>query len=126
NDGAEEIEWLARRAILLDDVAGEWQMRFTIPDGQLVEPAFTLSKNSRGKAAVEFDVGQEDSEDEEVSDVTFDNGRLGFTLELVWQGQDIRVDYELDLNGDDLSGLMFVEIQGGDGGEIEVEGERIK
>ena len=126
NDGSEEVDWVARRAVLLDDVLGDWVMRFTIPDGQTVEPEFTLGKNNRGKPTLEFDVGQEESEEEEVSDVTFDNGRLGFTLELVWQGQDIRVDYELDLKGDELSGLMFVEVQGGDGGEIEVEGERIK
>ena len=126
NDGAEEIDWVARRAILLDDVTGEWQMRFTIPTGELVEPEFTLSKNSRGKPAVEFTTGQDEAEDEDISDVTFDNGALGFTLDLVWQGQEIRVDYELELKGDDLSGLMFVEVSGGDGGEIEVEGERIK
>ena len=57
-------------------------MEFTTPDGQLIEPEFELVKKENGKPSVAFTDDDSEELDGSISDVTFDNGRLGFTYDL--------------------------------------------
>ncbi len=122
DEGEEELEWVAIRTIGLDDVAGKWRMSFTTPDGVEMNPEFEL-KNAKGKPQIKF----VEDDGMEISKVKFKNGNLKFTIELDYDGQPIKVEYDLELAGNQLDGMLaFYFKDSGDEGELDVEGSRIK
>ena len=130
NDGDGDQDWKAKRFISLEDAAGKWRMSFTTPDGMERNPEFTLSIKD-GKPVVEFDVNDGDAESDEppkISNVKFKEGLLVFDVELVFQQQELALEYELEFDSaDTMEGSMYFEFEGMDqSGDLDLEGERIK
>ncbi len=120
-------DWNARRFIALQDTVGTWQMDFTTPDGQNLQPVFELSVKD-GKPVVKFTGDDDPSQEAEITGTRFKNGYLTIEMKLVFQDQPLSLEYELEMMTDRLAGLMYYQV--GDDelmtGEIEIEGARIK
>ena len=124
----EVVDWKAVRFTSLADASATWNLSFTTPDGVTREPQITLTEKD-GEAVLKFEEnsdGEDESSDGEISNVKFEDGVLTFDVALEFNGSDLKLEYDLEIKGDEIDGSMFFEIAGGPSGDIEVEGERAK
>lgn len=128
-DGSTEQDWKASRFVSIKEAAGNWRMSFTTPDGTERNPEFSLATNKDGKPVVEFEVGDDSGEadDLRVSKTRFKDGLLIFNVTLEFEGQSLKLEYELEfMNKSELEGSMFYSFQTGMEGDVDVTGERLK
>ena len=127
-DGSETQDWKAQRIVALQDVVGKWRMSFTTPDGTERNPEFELSMDDK-KPVVQFIEGEDSPEPAggEISKVKFKDGFLTFSVALDFQGQPLKLEYEIEfMSSNRMEGSMYFEIEGTEmSGDVDVEGERI-
>ena len=79
---------------------------------------------------VEFNVneGDIDADDAKVSNIKYKEGLLVFDVALVFQEQELALEYELEFDSmDTMEGSMYFEFEGMDqSGDVDLDGERIK
>lgn len=125
----DEVDWKAIRFLSLEEVSGKWQMSFRTPDGIERKPKFQLNEKD-GKPEIELipDEGETDTNGSKVSNVKYKDGLLLFNVELDFQGQDLKLEYEIEFETNKtLVGSMFFSLPGIDQtGEVDLEGEKIK
>ena len=128
-DGDDKQDWKAKRFVSLEDAVGKWRMSFTTPDGMERNPEFEL-KLKDGKPVLDFEVGEDVDEaaQAKVSNIKFKEGLLVFDIALDFQGQELKLEYELEFDSPDtLEGSMYFEFAGNDqSGDVDLDGERIK
>lgn len=126
-DGDDKQDWKATRFTALQDAVGKWRMEFTTPDGAVRRPEFQLSMTD-DEATVEFTAGEDEEVDGEgeITKTVYKDGLLIFHVELQFQGQPLKLEYELELEENSLEGSMYFEVEGTEmAGDVDVSGERI-
>jgi hypothetical protein len=129
-DAGEEVEWKAQKFVSLQEAAGKWRMSFVTPDGMERKPEFTLADKD-GKPVVEFVSGEgeaAEADDAKMTKTEYRDGLLLFHVSMEFEGQDLKLEYELEFEtADTLIGSMYFEFGGADmSGDVDVEGERIQ
>lgn len=125
--GDKEQDWKANRFTSLADAVGKWRMEFTTPDGATRNPEFELTEKD-GKASLKFNVQEENAGDANVSKVKFEDGVLTFQVKLDFQGQELKLEYDMEFIGDELEGSMRFEFPAvpEQNGEVDITGMKIK
>jgi len=122
-------KWKATRFISLDEAAGTWRMVFTTPDGTERKPEFVLSAKD-GKPQIKMNRAEGDDEtgEAEIKNVKYKQGLLVFDMTLDFQQQELSLEYEIEfMTTDTIEGSMYFELKAiGQGGEVDLEGERVK
>ena len=124
NGQAREYPWKPKRKADEDGgIVGKWQITFETPDGEM-NPVFEVSK---GKKEGDFELSFSEGLDGDVDNVIFMDEQLSFEMETIYQEQPLSVTYDLDLDGDELTGYLNYEFtENGNAGELEVIGKRLK
>jgi hypothetical protein len=71
-DQPQEIDWLAKRFLDVDDVLGTWQLTLETPDGMTFEPTLTVTKDDKGlHAKTASDFGEFEGKNVQIKDNQF-------------------------------------------------------
>lgn len=116
-------EWNPKRSEPYAAVLGKWLLEFETPDGQQL--SFTIEAKKKGK---KLGLAFVDDDSAKFKNVKFKKGVLSFDTKQMYQDQPLNVEWDLEIDGDDLSGMLYYSFENdvAEAGEIEVMGERVK
>lgn len=125
NFGGEEREfpWSAKRTLTIEDVAGDWMVKFRIPEGE-VEESLTLVKGE-GDQKPTGTYRSSHFGDTAIKDIKINDDKLSFVLELSNDDMSVTASFNVKPRGDKLEGTIFAEV-GEEEMEMPVTGKRVK
>ncbi len=91
---------LAPVVIAAEGVVGEWEFKSQMP-GRSMTATMTITKNTEGKYAGTWSTQRGESQ---LSDITFENGKLKFVQVSNFGGQEMKSTYEGTVEGTKLTG----------------------
>ena len=115
-------KWLAKRFNPMNAAVGKWLVEFDTPDGQSHAYEFR-AKIKDEKITLKF-IGDQSAE---VKNVKFKDGVLSFYSQQDYEGQNVSVDWELEIDGSNLGGKLYYSFDNSqEEGELEVTGSQVK
>lgn len=91
---------LAPMVIAAEGVVGEWEFKSQMP-ARAVTATMTITKNAEGKLAGTWSTQRGESQ---LSDITFENGKLKFVQTNSFGGQEMKTTYEGTVEGTKITG----------------------
>ena len=117
-------DWVAKRVQSFDAITGKWNLEFETPDGNQLE--FEIEVKKKNNRGISLRFTNQDST--EISNIKFKNDILTFESKQQYEGEPLKVEWDLKLDGEALDGALYYQFERipDNRGDIDVFGHRVK